>query len=66
MNDSGSTRPDRDTNAGSGDAEVFVPPARQAEEAAAEPDTGSTGADDLPGDNRPPEPPTPLPGYEHV
>ena len=71
MNDSGSTRPEQGTGTSGGDAEVFVPPARQGERAdPGQGDAGQVGsgqdADVVAGSDLPGEPPTPLEGYERV
>ena len=63
MNDSGSTRPERGPGTAAGDTEVFVPPARQGEQAnAGQSDAGM----DAVGSDVPGEPPAPLEGYERV
>ena len=65
MNDAGSSIPEQDAGADPApapdSAEVFVPPARQAD-----PQDAESGQDAVPGDGAPGEPPAPLEGYEHV
>jgi hypothetical protein len=65
MNDAGSSIPEQDTGADPApppdNAQVFVPPARQAGQGAAEPDL-----DAVPEDGASGEPPAPLEGYERV
>ena len=69
MNDAGRAMPDHDTGADTGEAEVYVPPARtgdQAPDGPDRPDVPAQGAGEATGHDSPAEPLEPLPGYERL